>query len=131
MHSGRRKKLTAGNNFNALGGKIELTGDTTITVAQPDSAYAMHALGEGSVIASSQTNYYTGSVDKLYDGAGTMVNDAAKVTASTSGIYHITGNLLAESGLIDVTMTDTSHFNRYHPCRCLFLQRCRWRNDDR
>ncbi|WP_051323587.1 autotransporter outer membrane beta-barrel domain-containing protein [Budvicia aquatica] len=104
------KKLTAGNNFNALGGKIELTGDTTITVAQPDSAYAMHALGEGSVIASSQTNYYTGSVDKLYDGAGTMVNDAAKVTASTSGIYHITGNLLAESGLIDVTMTDTSHF---------------------
>ncbi|WP_134531196.1 hypothetical protein [Budvicia aquatica] len=62
------KKLTLGNNFNALGGKIELTGDTTITLAQPDTAYAMHTLGDGSVISSSKTNYYIGSDDKLYDG---------------------------------------------------------------
>ncbi|WP_159567707.1 autotransporter outer membrane beta-barrel domain-containing protein [Budvicia diplopodorum] len=104
------KKLTSGNNFNAMGGRIELTGDTTITLNQPDTAYAMHTLGDGSVISSSKTNYYTGSDDKLYDGAGTIVNNAAKVTVSTSGIYNVTGNLLAESGLIDLSMTDNSNF---------------------
>lgn len=104
------KKLTAGNNFNALGGKIELTGDTTIAVSQQDSAYAMHTLGEGSVISSSQTNFYIGSDDKLYDGAGTIVNEAAKTTSVTSGIYNVTGNLYAESGLIDLNMTDNSIF---------------------
>lgn len=104
------KKLTADNNFNALGGRIELTGDAIISVNALNGGYAMHTLGEGSVISSAQTNYYIGSDDKLYNGAGSIVNDAAKTTNSTSGIYTITGNLFAESGLIDLNMTDGSQF---------------------
>ncbi|AWH88257.1 autotransporter outer membrane beta-barrel domain-containing protein [Limnobaculum parvum] len=104
------KKLTSDNNFNALGGRIELTGDITIAPEQADTAYVMHTLGDGSVITSAQTNYYTGTDDKLYDGAGTVVNEAAKVTSLTSGIYHLDGKLYAESGLIDLSMKDDSQF---------------------
>ncbi|WP_309297005.1 autotransporter outer membrane beta-barrel domain-containing protein [Leminorella grimontii] len=104
------KKLTSGNDYNPQGGVIELVGDMAIAVAQPDTAYALHTLGNGSRIASSQTNYYVGSEDKLFDGAGALVNDGAKVTSASSGIYTVTGNMFAESGLIDLSMKDGSHF---------------------
>lgn len=105
------KKITSGNNDNSLGGRIELVGSVTISVADIAGAYAIHTLGDGSMISSSRTNYYTGTAeDKLYDGTGTIVNSSAKVTTATSGIYNITGNMLAESGMIDLHMTDSSLF---------------------
>ncbi len=103
-------KITPDNNNNALGGRIELAGNVSITVTDTAAAYAIHTLGSGSEVSSSRTNYYTGTDDKLYDGAGTIVNAAAKVTVATSGVYNITGNMFAESGLIDLHMTDGSVF---------------------
>ncbi len=104
------KKPTADNVFNMLGGRIELAGDMTVEVAQTDTANALHTLGAGSEISSTKTNYYYGTEDKLYDGAGTVNNVAAKVTTATSGVYSITGNMFAESGLIDLSMKDGSVF---------------------
>lgn len=112
------KKITAMNNNNALGGVIELAGDTTITVGQPDTAYAMHTLGDGSKISSAKTNYFTSfnsspnaqAPDRLYDGAGTLLNTADKITSLTHGVYHVTGDLFAESGEIDLHMDEGSVF---------------------
>lgn len=110
-----QKTITAGNNNNALGGRIELAGDVTVSVTDTSGAYALHTLGTGSEISSNKTNYYTSfssaaAEDKLYDGAGTIVNDAAKITTATPGVYNITGNMFAESGLINLSMTDGSVF---------------------
>lgn len=111
------------NNFNNLGGIIELTGDVTITAdSSLANTYALHTLGDGSLISSQQTNYYTGldgtyaQNDKLYEGSPTgnssaPINTADKVTTIKSGKLEITGDMLAESGLIDLRMTDGSKFH--------------------
>lgn len=107
------KKITTGNNNNALGGIIELTGDTKI-IADSSLAdtYALHTIGNGSLISSQQTNYYTGLDNKLYEGTvvATPINSADKTTTATSGKLYIEGDMLAESGLIDLRMTEGSEF---------------------
>ncbi|MDR0588755.1 MAG: autotransporter outer membrane beta-barrel domain-containing protein [Burkholderiales bacterium] len=68
-----------------LGGEVYLTGDTSIAVSGT-GAYALIADGDKSLIAS-----------KTLSGQ------------STSGVYRITGNLLAQNkGVIDLTMNDGS-----------------------
>ncbi|WP_434777833.1 autotransporter outer membrane beta-barrel domain-containing protein [Neisseria sp. Ec49-e6-T10] len=105
------KKITANNNYNNLGGTIELTGDTTIIVDQSlNNTFALHTLGEGSQIVSQETNFYTGLDNKLYVGTGTGVNSADKTTTVKSGKFSIKGDMLAESGLINLKMNDGSEF---------------------
>lgn len=100
------QKSTADNNNSTLGGTVNIAGNISITKA--NDGYAMHTIGDNSIISSSVTNYYLGSEDKLYDGAGTVVNNDAKDTQNTAGVYSIEGNLFAESGLIDLRMIEDS-----------------------
>ncbi|WP_392563725.1 autotransporter outer membrane beta-barrel domain-containing protein [Orbus wheelerorum] len=100
------KKMTADNNNNELGGIVNIAGDLSIVKA--DDGYAMHTMGDNTKISSSVTNYYWGAEDKLYDGSGAVLNENAKITSDTTGVYRIQGNLFAESGLIDLRMAENA-----------------------
>lgn len=71
------------------GGQIYLTGDTTISVDQSKSSYAMYSSGKDSLIISQ-----------------------ANTGVSTPAVYNVTGNLVAENqGGIKLSSNGTSVFN--------------------
>lgn len=84
------------------GGTISFDGTTKITVAKSDSAYALHAYGNGSSIAGQGLIDLQGNI---YAGSG------GKIEVSADSVSQLSGDIIVDSaGVSDITFSSDALF---------------------